>query len=58
MRLGLVDDWLEHVKAVHAKYQGTLMALPTPGRVDRLRELDVAEQFQNVRQTQSVCDAW
>lgn len=58
LRLGLVDNWLGHVGAVHAKHQGRLMALPTADRIDRLCELNVAEQFQNVCQTHIVRDAW
>ena len=57
-RLGLVDNWLAHVGAVHTKHQPALMALPEPERVDRLCELNVAEQFHNVCQTHTVRDAW
>lgn len=58
LRLGLVDNWLGHVGAVHAKHRRTLLALPLADRVDRLCELNVAEQFQNVCQTHIVRDAW
>lgn len=58
LRLGLVDHWLGHVGAVHAKHQATLAALPTAERVDRLCEFNVAEQFHNVCQTHTVRDAW
>ncbi|CAM3713056.1 carbonate dehydratase [Polaromonas hydrogenivorans] len=58
LRLGLVDNWLGHVGAVHAKHQSTLMALPAADRVDRLCEFNVAEQFHNVCQTHTVRDAW
>ncbi|CAM3503745.1 carbonate dehydratase [Polaromonas hydrogenivorans] len=58
LRLGLVDNWLGHVEAVHAKHQRTLMALPAADWVDRLCELNVAEQFHNVCQTHTVRDAW
>jgi carbonic anhydrase len=58
LRLGLVDNWLGHIAAIHAKHRRTLMALPTENRVDRLCELNVAEQFGNVCQTHIVRDAW
>jgi carbonic anhydrase len=57
-RLGLVDNWLAHVRAVYTKHQPALMALPVDEQVDRLCELNVAEQFHNVCQTHTVRDAW
>ncbi|CAM3743016.1 carbonate dehydratase [Polaromonas hydrogenivorans] len=57
-RLGLVDHWLAHVGAVYTKHQPALMALPAAQRVDRLCELNVAEQFHNVCQTHAVRDTW
>lgn len=58
LRLGLVDNWLGHVGAVYARHRRTLMSLPIADREDRLCELNVAEQFQNVCQTHVIRDAW
>ena len=58
LRLGLVDNWLGHVGAVYARHRRSLMTLPIADREDRLCELNVAEQFQNVCQSHVVRDAW
>ncbi|MDO8731547.1 MAG: carbonate dehydratase [Actinomycetota bacterium] len=58
LRLGLVDNWLGHVGAVYARHRRMLMALPIADRENRLCELNVAEQFQNVCQSHVVRDAW
>jgi carbonic anhydrase len=58
MRLGLVDTWLRHIDEVHTKHRSALVDLPPAERVDRLCELNVAEQFANVCHTHAVCDAW
>jgi carbonic anhydrase len=58
-RLGLIDDWLEHVRDVAAAYQARLAAAANDGeRVDRLCELNVAVQVANVCRTTIVRDAW
>ena len=57
-RHGLIDNWLRHVADVAEKHTDELDALPEQRRVDRLCELNVAEQVTNVCQTTIVCDAW
>jgi carbonic anhydrase len=57
-RHGLIDNWLRHVADVAEKHAGELDALPDEKRVDRLCELNVAEQVANVSQTTIVRDAW
>jgi carbonic anhydrase len=57
-RHGLIDNWLRHVADVAEKHTDELDALPEERRVDRLCELNVAEQVTNVCQTTIVCDAW
>lgn len=57
-RLGLVDTWLGHVQDVKVRHHKLLSELPHPARVDRLCELNVAEQFMNVCRTHIVNDAW
>ena len=58
LKLGLIDNWLRHVQDVAAKHRDTLAAVDDDARVDRLCELNVIEQAQNVCQTTIVQDAW
>jgi carbonic anhydrase len=57
-RLGLVDNWLRHVQDVHRKYETLLAGVAPEHRHDRLCELNVIEQVNNVCQTTIVQDAW
>ena len=57
-RHGLIDNWLRHVADVAEKHADALAALPDERRADRLCELNVAEQVENVCQTTIVEDAW
>jgi carbonic anhydrase len=57
--LGLIDNWLRHVKDVAEKYSADLAAKPNDEtRVDRLCELNVIEQVLHVCRTTIVLDAW
>ncbi len=57
-RVGIADLWIRHVQDVHAKHQALVDALPPEARVDRLCELNVIEQVQNVSRSMVVQDAW
>jgi len=58
-RVGLADNWLRHVRDVHAKHDAKVGAMPdVPHRIDRLCELNVIEQVANVCQTTIARDAW
>ncbi|MCC7407067.1 MAG: carbonate dehydratase [Phycisphaeraceae bacterium] len=58
-RLGLADQWLDHVAKIRDKNRDQLDALPTEKeRHDRLCELNVIEQVSNVCQTPIIRDAW
>jgi len=57
-RVGLADLWLHHVQDVHVKHQARVDGLPEDRRHDRLCELNVLEQVQNVSRTIVVQDAW
>jgi carbonic anhydrase len=58
-RLGLIDNWLQHVVEVRNKHAAALRALPSEAeRHARLCELNVIEQAINVCQTTIVQDAW
>ena len=57
-RHGLIDNWLRHVVDVAELHAEELGSLPEERRVDRLCELNVAEQVTNVCATTIVQDAW
>ena len=58
-RVGLADNWLRHVQDVEAHHQGELARITDlEDRCDRLCELNVVEQVENVCQTTIVQDAW
>jgi carbonic anhydrase len=58
-RLGLIDNWLRHLRDIHQRHRTELDAIPDEtARVDRLCELNVAEQVINVCQTTMVQAAW
>ena len=58
-RVGVADNWLRHVQDVAVKHAHQLEPLRSEGeRHDRLCELNVIEQANNVCQTTIVQDAW
>ena len=57
--LGLIDNWLRHIRDVHLWNRDELMAIADPtARADRLAELNVEAQVANVCHTTIVQDAW
>jgi carbonic anhydrase len=57
--LGLIDNWLRHIRDVRQKHEGALRAAADEGqRVDRLCELNVVEQVHNVCSTTVIQEAW
>ena len=58
-KLGLIDNWLRHVRDVRDAHQALVDCVDDPAaRVDRLCELNVLEQALNVSETTVVQDAW
>jgi carbonic anhydrase len=58
-KLGLIDNWLRHVQDVESRHQKALGRISDPAkRCDRLCELNVIEQVNNVCQTTIVQEAW
>jgi carbonic anhydrase len=59
-RIGLADNWLQHVQDVREKHSRRLECIAGEGpvRCDRLCELNVIEQVANVCRTTIVRDAW
>jgi carbonic anhydrase len=57
--LGLIDNWLRHIRDVHLWNREELAAIPDPeARTNRLAELNVLAQVANVCHTTIVQDAW
>lgn len=57
--LGLIDNWLRHLRDVIAKHQQGLDAITDPqARENRVCELNVIEQVHNICHTTIVQDAW
>jgi len=58
-QLGLIDNWLRHIRDVHLWNREELAAIPDfNARADRLAELNVEAQVANVCHTTIVQDAW
>lgn len=58
LRMGLVDNWIRHVKDVRDKHRDLLAGLPLAWRHDALCELNAIEQVMNVSQSTVMQDAW
>ncbi|MDB5884465.1 MAG: carbonate dehydratase [Polaromonas sp.] len=58
LRVGLVDNWLRHIKDVRDRHWDILDAAPPESQLDILCELNVIEQVMNVAHTTVVQDAW
>jgi len=57
--LGLIDNWLRHIKDVYCKHQRELRELDgLDAQVDRLCELNVVEQVHHVCHSTIVQNAW
>jgi carbonic anhydrase len=56
---GLINKWLRNIKEVYEKHLGELKDIPNEKeRFDKLVELNVAEQIQNLAKTTIVQKAW
>jgi carbonic anhydrase len=58
LRLGLIDNWLRHVRDVQEKHETRLLGVSEAERSHRLCELNVLEQVMHACQTSIVQDAW
>ncbi len=57
--LGVINKWLHHIKDVYRFHERELEAIHNPQeRLDRMVELNVSEQVQNLAQTAFVQRAW
>ncbi|MDN3639086.1 carbonate dehydratase [Simiduia curdlanivorans] len=57
--LGIVDNWLRHIKDIYCRHKIELQALSsTDDEVNRLCELNVMAQVENLSKTKVVQRAW
>lgn len=57
--LGLINKWLRHIKDVYRLYQRELESIAdSDARWDRLVEINVSEQVQNLAQTSIIQRSW
>lgn len=57
-RFGLVDNWIKHIQEVRDKHRRVLDQHAPEHQINRLCELNVAEQFMNICRTTILQDAW
>lgn len=57
-RLGLIDNWLRHIQNVARRREALLKGLEPAMAIDRLCELNVVANAENVARTTIVQDAW
>ncbi len=55
---GIVDSWLLHIQDIALEHGKALHALEGEPRIDRLCELNVLQQRENLARTTTVRDAW
>lgn len=59
VRLGLIDNWLQHIRDIMRDYQTDLDKIENPDeKTDRLCEINVIEQVLNAGHTTIMQDAW
>ena len=57
--LGMIDNWLRHIRDVAQRHEEELMSIPDKeARVHRLCELNVVAQVSNVAHSSVVQEAW
>ena len=57
-RHGIVDNWLRHIRNIARRREDELMSLPPAEALDRLCEINVQSNAENVARTTIVEDAW
>ena len=58
VRHGMIDNWLRQIRQTADTHRDELDALPEPARIDRLCELNVVANVNNIAQSTIVEDAW
>ncbi len=56
--LGLINNWLLHIRDLYLKHRNYLGSLPKEERADRLCEINVTEQVYNLGNSTILRNAW
>ncbi len=56
--LGLINNWLLHIRDVYFKHREYLDQMPAADRADKLGEINVAEQVYNLGNSTIMQNAW
>ncbi|CAH8225083.1 carbonic anhydrase 2 [Vibrio aestuarianus] len=57
-QLGLINNWLLHVRDLYLKHRTYLDAIPEQNKADKLCEINVAEQVYNLGNSTVLQNAW
>jgi carbonic anhydrase len=57
-KLGLIDNWLLHIRDIYLKHRDYLDKISDTERADKLAELNVAEQVYNICNSTILQSAW
>ncbi|MBE3660083.1 carbonate dehydratase [Vibrio navarrensis] len=57
-KLGLINNWLLHIRDLYLKHRNYLDFMPEDQRADKLAELNVAEQIYNLGNSTILQNAW
>lgn len=57
-KLGLINNWLLHIRDLYLKHRKYLDSMPEDKRADKLAELNVAEQIYNLGNSTIMQNAW
>lgn len=57
-KLGLINNWLLHIRDLYHKHRSYLDAMPEEFRADKLAEINAAEQVYNLGNSTILQNAW
>ncbi|MDA0148636.1 carbonate dehydratase [Vibrio sp. LaRot3] len=57
-KLGLINNWLLHIRDIYLKHRSYLDQMPEQEKADKLSELNVAEQVYNLGNSTIMQNAW
>ncbi|MGC9459052.1 carbonate dehydratase, partial [Vibrio genomosp. F10] len=57
-QLGLINNWLLHIRDLYLKHRNWLGEMPQAARADKLCEINVAEQVYNLGNSTVLQSAW
>ncbi|MDV6251281.1 carbonate dehydratase [Vibrio sp. EA2] len=57
-QLGLINNWLLHIRDLYYKHRSYIESMPEADRSDKLAEINVAEQVHNLSNSTILQNAW